>query len=78
VVSRLARDKQMGEVVCGPLGVGGVLVPTCNGTKDDVWPRGSRLLLEIFMLRNARLSHEADLSFAPGLYVEGGGGAEGV
>jgi hypothetical protein len=34
------------EVEWGPLGVGGVLVPGCNGAEDDVWSRGGCLLLE--------------------------------
>jgi hypothetical protein len=67
----------MGEIVCGPPGIGGVLVPTCNCAvcaKDDLWPRGGCLLLELFALSKAHPSHEADLLFVPRLYAEGGGG----
>jgi hypothetical protein len=60
------------EVACGPLDVAAVPVLTCNGAKDDVWPRGGSLVLELFALRKVLLSREADLSFARGLY--GGGG----
>jgi hypothetical protein len=66
------------KVACDPLGVGAVPVPTCNGAKDDVWPRGGSLLLELFALRKVLLSREAGLSFARGLYAEGSGGVEGV
>jgi hypothetical protein len=26
------------QVTCSPLGIGGGLVPTCNGAKNDMWP----------------------------------------
>jgi hypothetical protein len=64
----------MCEVACGPLGVGGVIVPTCNGAEDDLWPQGGRLLLELFAVRKAILFGEVGPSFARGLYAEGGGG----
>jgi hypothetical protein len=66
------------EDACGALGVGGVLVPTCNGAKDDVWPGAGHLLLKLFALRKVLLSREAGLLFARGLYAEGSGGMEGV
>jgi hypothetical protein len=56
----------------------GVLVLTYNDAEDALWPRGSRLLLGLFALRKVLLFHEAGLSFASGLYAEGGGGVEGV
>jgi hypothetical protein len=45
------------EVACG-LGLSGVLVPTCNGTKDNVWLRGGRILLELFALGKVLLSRK--------------------
>jgi hypothetical protein len=60
------------EVACGPLGVGGVLVPSCNGAEDDVWPRSGCLLLELFALRKVLVSRQAGLAFARRLCAEGG------
>jgi hypothetical protein len=65
------------EVACG-LGLSGVLVPTCNATKDNVWLRGGRLPLELFALGKVLLSRKAGLPDARGLYAEGSGGVEEV
>jgi hypothetical protein len=66
------------ETACGPLDVVVVLLPTCNGARDDEWLQGGRLIRELSALREVLLTREAVLSFAPGLYAEGSGGVEEV
>jgi hypothetical protein len=66
------------QVTCSPLGIGGGLVPTCNGAKNDMWPQGYLLLLEHFTLCKVLLSREVGLWFVHGLYTKGSRSVEGV